>query len=206
MLIPGPQRGSDPRSIPRGGRGAGPRPGSLPACPWHPSASDSTSCHRCLRPPVPVPQPPWPPGADASPVRQRGGTRGIRGASCHVSALGLQARPAAERLRAVLIALLPSPLPVPLPPAWSLREVVCGPGALPCWGGPVLTTPSPPSCCPQGHRCSQLRAGFIPLNLDACRVSGYIGVRGIRAGRDKPAVSEHPPRGRLWPTGMEGFG
>lgn len=87
VLSPDRQRSSDPRSIPlpnEGCEGPDPRPGSLPVCPRCPSASDSTSCHLCLwPPPVPLSQPPWPPGTA---VRHRGGMGGNRGASCHVSA------------------------------------------------------------------------------------------------------------------------
>lgn len=51
--------------------------------------------------------------------------------------------------------------------------------------------PSPLSCC---HR-----AGLILLNLAAQRVSGYIRVRWIRVGSEKPTVPEHHPRW-LWPS------
>lgn len=66
--------------------------------------------------------------------------------------------------------------------------------------------PIPAILLPQGHQHSKHRAGFIPLNLDACQVSGYIRARRIIVSREKPAVSEHPPRGWLWPMGVEGFG
>lgn len=80
------------------------------------------------------------------------------------------------------------------------------PGALSCRGGPILIAPLPTVPLPQGHQPSKHRARFIPLNLDARRVSGYIRARRIIVSGEKPAGSEHPPRGQLWPMGMEGPG
>lgn len=73
-------------------------------------------------------------------------------------------------------------------------------------GGTCPYGPIPTILLSQGHQCSKHRAGFIPLNLDAHPVSGYIRARRITGSREKPAVSEHLPPGWLWPMGTERFG
>lgn len=75
------------------------------------------------------------------------------------------------------------------------------------WGCVDLSL-QPQPCFRSASRASALgtQGGIHPAKFRFPRVSGYIRARRITGSREKPGVSEHPPRGGRGPWGQRGLG